>query len=197
VVLAAITQGFRELLQARGEQVDARTVRTLVPVSVRKADQKGSYDNRVSAMYAELPVGLADPVERLHSISEQLKGLKESQQAVAGETLTSLAGFAPPILLSAGTRLAMRIPQRNLNTVTTNVPGPRVQLYAAGRKMLEAFPYVPLAGRVRIGVAIFSYLDSLNFGVTGDYDSNPDLDILPRGICAGLADLKKAAEAVA
>ncbi len=197
VVLAAITQGFRELLLSRGEQVDGRTVRTLVPVSVRKADQKGSYDNRVSAMYAELPVGLEDPVERLHSISEQLKGLKESQQAVAGETLTSLAGFAPPILLSAGTRLAMRIPQRNLNTVTTNVPGPRIQLYAAGRKMLEAFPYVPLAGHVRIGVAIFSYLDSLNFGVTGDYDSSPDLDILPRGICAGLADLKKAAEAVA
>ncbi len=195
VVLAAITQGFRELLQSRGEQVNGRTVRTLVPVSVRKADQRGSYDNRVSAMYAELPVGLEDPVERLNSISTQLKGLKESQQALAGETLTSLAGFAPPVLLSAGTRVAMRIPQRNLNTVTTNVPGPRVQLYALGRKMLEAFPYVPLAGHVRVGIAIFSYLDSLNFGVTGDYDSNPDLDVLPRGICAGLADLKKAAEA--
>jgi diacylglycerol O-acyltransferase len=197
VVLAAITQGFRELLQSRGEEVEGRTVRTLVPVSVRKGDQKGSYDNRVSAMFAELPVGLEDPVERLHSISEQLQGLKESQQAVAGETLTSLAGFAPPVLLSAGTRVALRMPQRSLNTVTTNVPGPRVQLYAAGCKMLEAFPYVPLAGQVRIGVAIFSYLDSLNFGVTGDYDSTPDLDILPRGISAGLADLKKAAEAAA
>ena len=194
VVLAAITQGFRELLLSRGEPVQGRTVRTLVPVSVRKADQKGSYDNRVSGMFAELPVGLEDPVERLHSISAQLKGLKESKQAVAGETLTSLAGFAPPALLAAGTRVATRFPQRNLNTVTTNVPGPRVQLYAAGRKMLESFPYVPLAGQIRIGVAIFSYLDSLNFGVTGDYDSTPDLDVLPRGICAGLADLRKAAE---
>ena len=82
-----------------------------------------------------------------------------------------------------------------VNTVTTNVPGPRVQLFAAGHKMLEAFPYVPLAGQVRIGVAIFSYLDTLNFGVTGDYDSNPDLDVLAQGICAGLSDLKKAAEA--
>ena len=195
VVLAAITQGFRELLLSRGESVDGRTVRSLVPVSVRKADQKGSYDNRVSAMFAELPVGLSDPVERLWSISGQLKHLKDSKQAVAGETLTSLAGFAPPVLLSAGTRVAMRMPQRNLNTVTTNVPGPRVQLYAVGRRMLEAFPYVPLAGQIRIGVAIFSYLDTLNFGITGDYDSNPDLDVMARGICAGLADLKKAAEA--
>ena len=195
VVLAAITAGFRELLLSRGEEVEGRTVRSLVPVSVRKGDQKGSYDNRVSAMFAELPVGLEDPVERLWSITGQLQHLKQSQQAVAGETLTSLAGFAPPVLLSAGTRVAMRVPQRNLNTVTTNVPGPRIQLYAAGRKMLEAFPYVPLAGQVRIGVAIFSYLDSLNFGITGDYDANPDLDVLARGICAGLADLKKAAEA--
>ena len=39
----------------------------------------------------------------------------------------------------------MRIPQRNVNTVTTNVPGPQSQLYACGRPMLEAFPFVPLA----------------------------------------------------
>lgn len=192
VVLAAITNGFRELLISRGEEVD-RTVRSLVPVSVRKDSQRGTPDNRVSGMFAELPVGLDDPVARLHAITEQLKGLKESQQAVAGETLTSLAGFAPPALLSAGTRLAARFPQRNLNTVTTNVPGPRVPLYAGGRRMLEAFPYVPLAGHIRIGVAIFSYLDTLNFGVTGDLDSNPDLDILSTGILTGLSDLRKAA----
>ncbi|MDQ2727700.1 MAG: wax ester/triacylglycerol synthase family O-acyltransferase [Actinomycetota bacterium] len=193
VVLAAITQGFRQLLISRGENVEGRHVRSLVPVSVRKAAEKGSYDNRVSAMFAELPVGIDDPVERLHAVTAQLRDLKDSKQAVAGETLTSLAGFAPPALLSAGTRVAMRIPQRNLNTVTTNVPGPRVQLYAAGAKMLEAFPYVPLAGQVRIGVAIFSYLDTLNFGITGDSETNPDLEVLATGIADGLADLKKAA----
>ncbi len=192
VVLAAITNGFRELLISRGEDVE-RTVRSLVPVSVRKESDRGTPDNRVSGMFAELPVSLDDPVERLHAITAQLKHLKESNQAVAGETLTSLAGFAPPALLSAGTRLAARFPQRNLNTVTTNVPGPRIQLYAGGRRMLEAFPYVPLAGHIRIGVAIFSYLDTLNFGVTGDLDSNPDLDILSTGILTGLADLRKAA----
>jgi WS/DGAT/MGAT family acyltransferase len=193
VVLAAISQGFRELLQSRGEDLNGRTVRSLVPVSVRRPGEKGSYNNRVSAMFAELPVGIADPVERLHAVTAQLARLKESKQAVAGDVLTGLAGFAPPVLLSVGTRVAFRAPQRNINTVTTNVPGPRVQLYAAGRKMLEAFPYVPLAGRVRIGIAIFSYLDTLNFGVTGDYDTTDDLDVLSHGIEAGMADLVKAA----
>jgi WS/DGAT/MGAT family acyltransferase len=193
IVLAAISQGFRELLLSRGEDVDGRNVRSLVPVSVRRAGEKGTYNNRVSAMFAELPIGIADPVERLHAVTEQLARLKDSKQAVAGEVLTGLAGFAPPMLLALGTRVAFRAPQRNINTVTTNVPGPRVQIYAAGRKMLEAFPYVPLAGRVRIGIAIFSYLDTLNFGITGDYDTTEDLDVLAHGIEAGMADLVKAA----
>jgi diacylglycerol O-acyltransferase len=46
---------------------------------------------------------------------------------------------------------------------------------------------------VRIGIAIFSYLDTLNFGVTGDYDTTEDLDVLSHGIEAGMADLVKAA----
>ncbi|MDT7545537.1 MAG: diacylglycerol O-acyltransferase / wax synthase [Actinomycetota bacterium] len=192
VVLAAISQGFRELLISRGEPVDGRSVRSLVPVSVRRPGEKGTYNNRVSAMFAELPVGIADPVERLHSVTEQLVRLKESKQAVAGDVLTGLSGFAPPMLLAVGTRVAFRAPQRNINTVTTNVPGPRIQLYAAGRRMLEAFPYVPLAGRVRIGVAIFSYLDTLNFGLTGDYETTEDLDVLAHGIESGMADLVKA-----
>ena len=97
-------------------------------------------------MFAELPVGIEDPLERLASIRAQMEGLKESKQAVAGEVLTSLSGFAPPMLLALGDRVATRVPQRNVNTVTTNVPGPQCPLYAAGRRMLEAFPYVPLGG---------------------------------------------------
>ena len=60
-MLAAITDGFRELLQSRGESVD-RVLRTLVPVSVRRPGERGTYNNRVSAMFAELPVGIDDPV---------------------------------------------------------------------------------------------------------------------------------------
>ena len=118
-----------------------------------------------------------------------MEGLKESHQAVAGEVLTSLSGFAPPLLLALGERVAMRVPQRNVNTVTTNVPGPQYPLYAAGRRLLEAFPYVPLAGRVRVGVAIFSYDGALNFGVTGDYDSSSDVGVLSAGIEEGMSQL--------
>jgi WS/DGAT/MGAT family acyltransferase len=198
VVLAAITGGFRELLLSRGEDVD-RVVRTLVPVSVRARDVSGravgdaTYDNKVSAMFASLPVGIGDPAERLHALTAQMQGLKESKEAVAGEALTSLSGFAPPMLLALGMRVAGRVQQHNINTGTTNVPGPQFPLYAIGRRMLRTYPYVPLFGQVRIAVAIFSYDGQVNFGVTGDYDSAPDLDVLCRGIEDGMGQLLESA----
>jgi WS/DGAT/MGAT family acyltransferase len=193
VVLTAITKGFRELLLARGQELEERVVRSLVPVSVRRQDERGSYNNRVSAMFAELPVGIEDPLKRLESIREQMNALKEKKQAVAAEVLTSLSGFAPPLLLALGARLFARVNQRNVQTVTTNVPGPQQPMYAAGRRMLHAMPYVPLVGSVRIGVAIFSYAGELSFGVTGDYDTAPDIDVLCHGIEEGMDELLKLA----
>ena len=196
VVLAAVAGGFHDLLRSRGEPAD-RTVRSLVPVSVRARTAAGVPDNRVSAIFADLPVGTADPVARLHSVTAQMNRLKAAHEAEAGETLTSLAGFAPEVLLSLGGRLGTRAPQRSVTTVATNVPGPQFPLYLAGRRMLETFPYVPLGGHVRVGVAIYSYDGGLGFGVTGDYDTAPDIGVLCAGIERALADLLVAARATA
>jgi diacylglycerol O-acyltransferase len=189
VVLAAITQGFRELMSSRGEPIKDRCVRTLVPVSLRRDDQRGEFNNRVSAMFAELPMDLEDPVERLASIHAQMSDLKEHHQAAAAETITSLSGFAPHALLALGARLFSDIEQHSVQTVTTNVPGPQRPLYAAGRRMLAAYPYVPLAGSVRIGVAIFSYAGDITFGITGDWETTEDIQVLADGIEAGIQDL--------
>jgi len=199
VVLAAITAGFRALLIARDEEPE-EPIRTMVPVSVRARDSSGraigdrSFNNKVSAMFADLPVQLDDPVERLRAISVQMAGLKDTAQAVAGETLTSLAGFAPAMLLSLGTRVVTGAAIRGMNTITTNVPGPQLPLYVLGRQLLKAFPYVPIPEGVRVAVAIFSYNGQVNFGVTGDYDTMADIDVLCLGIERGLAALLDLAE---
>jgi diacylglycerol O-acyltransferase / wax synthase len=201
VVLAAVTNGYRELLLAHGEPVDGRTVRTLVPVSVRKDEERGTYNNRVSAIFAELPVGIEDPVERLDVVRAQMDELKQSAQSVAAEQLTSLSGFAPALLLALGTRMAFRTAHRmsrtSVETVTTNVPGPQVPLYALGRQLLTAYPYVPVASPMRVGTAIFSYNGALTFGVTADRDSVPEPQILAQGIETGFGELVKAAEGAA
>jgi diacylglycerol O-acyltransferase len=189
VVLTAVTRGFRDLLLSRGETPDARAVRTLVPVSVRGQDGRGELDNRVSAMIAELPVAEAEPTGRLTAVREELDRLKRSGEPQVGGLVTSAAGLAPPPLLSLGLTGVFRLPHRHLVTVATNVPGPQHPLYLCGRRMAEYYPYVPIADRVRMGVAITSYDGTLGFGVTADEDSTPDLQVLLDGIDAELRDL--------
>ena len=189
VVLAIVSGGLRDLLEARGEPVEDRTIRALVPVSVRPPDERGVYNNRVSAMFAELPVGILDPAARLQAVRRQMDGLKQSKQAVAGDVLTSLSGFAPPMLLALGARVMARSPSLGLQTGVTNVPGPQQPLQTLGRRLLESFPFVPLIGNVRISIAIFSYDGGLYFGVTGDYDSSRDIDILTNGVRRAIAEL--------
>jgi len=120
-----------------------------------------------------------------------MNDLKGTKQAVGAEFLTELLGFAAPTLLALGSRAAFRIPQPLVQTVTTNVPGPRFGLFLLGRRMIAAYPYVPIGDNLRIGIAIFSYLESFSFGITADYSSvsDADLDILTAGIHRGIAEL--------
>ncbi len=190
VVLTLITNGFRELLESRGEEVTPdRVIRTMVPVSVRRRGEQGVYNNRVSAVFAGLPVGRTDPVQRLAQIRAEMDGIKQSKQAVAGDVLTSMSGFAPPMLLALGSRLVTLSPRLNMHTATTNVPGPQQPVQTLGRRMLESYPFVPVVGSIRIVVAIFSYDGGLYFGITGDYDGAPDIDALAAGIEHGMDDL--------
>jgi diacylglycerol O-acyltransferase len=190
VVLTLIANGFRELLESRGEDVAPdRVVRTMVPVSVRRRGERGVYNNRVSAVFAGLPVGLDDPAARLEAIRREMDGIKESKQAVAGDVLTSMSGFAPPLLLALGSRLVTVSPRLNMHTATTNVPGPQQPVQTLGRRLLQSYPFVPVVGSIRIVVAIFSYDGGLYFGVTGDYDGAPDIDVLTAGIERGMDGL--------
>jgi diacylglycerol O-acyltransferase len=196
VVLAIVARGFRDLLSSRGEPLTPDAVRSLVPVSVRRPADHGHADNRVSALLAELPVEFADPVIAYQAVMARTRKLKASHEAEAGERLTGLADQVPAPLLVATLHAAFRVPQRVLTTVVTNVPGPAQPLYALGRRMLANYPYVPIADRLRVGVAVTSYDGRLFFGVTCDRDSVPDADVLVGGLENGLTELLKAAESI-
>ena len=71
--------------------------------------------------------------------------VKASHETAATSAISSLARYVPPMLFAFGLRsttsVLRRVPQRRVNTVTTNVPGPQVPLYALGREMLEYLPF--------------------------------------------------------
>jgi diacylglycerol O-acyltransferase len=197
VVLAAISSAFRALLLQRGEEPTYDAVRTLVPVSVRANGQERVIENQISLMLPLLPVDLDDPVARLAAVHDRMTALKASKEAEAGAAMTELARHEPFAPISWGIRLAARLPQRNIVTVTTNVPGPKRPLYLLGRRMVEILPYVPIAVRLRTGISILTYCDRMAFGVTADYDSAPEVELLGAAIERGVADLVDAARTLA
>jgi diacylglycerol O-acyltransferase / wax synthase len=194
VVLAAIAGGFRHYLLERGEPVDDVLVRSLVPVSIRTEAHRGRLGNQVTAVFADLPVGLADASGRLEAVARQMNHLKGSGVAVTVDSMMSAGDFVPATLMTLGARVYAKVGQRVVNTVTTNIPGPQYPLYLLDRRMLEMFPYIPVAQGVRISVGIVSYDGHLAIGATGDYDAVPDLDVLCAAIEDSLVELISAAQ---
>jgi diacylglycerol O-acyltransferase / wax synthase len=191
VVLATIAGALGKHLRRRGQNTDGLELKAMIPVSVRADVERGALGNRVAAMMAPLPVWCQDPVARLDIVSEELKGLKSSGQAVGAQVLTQLTGFAPPTVMGQAARAVSR--QRMFNLVVTNVPGPQFDLYLAGRRMLDPFPMVPLAKNQALGIALLSYAGKINFGLVGDYDLMWDLDDFADDLRSSLEELAEAA----
>ncbi|MGV3758949.1 MAG: wax ester/triacylglycerol synthase domain-containing protein, partial [Actinomycetota bacterium] len=188
VVLAAFAEGLRALELERGESVAGDGVlKVLVPVSLRDLDQRGTLGNRVGALILRLPIGIADPAERLRAIASATARLNARRGATAAQLLLAAADLVPGSLVGPIAHLTDR--QRMVNVIATNVPGPDAPLWCRGARMLEAFPFVPLGGNLGCSVAILSYDGALTLGVTTDPDLVPDVGVLDRGIVAGFEAL--------
>ena len=191
VVLASVAGALGRYLRMHGETTDETSLRAMVPVSIRADVERGALGNRVAAMWAPLPVGIIDPVERLETISRDMAGIKSSGQAVGAQVLTELTGFAPPTIMAQAARLQAH--QRMFNLVVTNVPGPQFPLYMLGRRLHAMYPMVPLAENQALGIAIMSYNGQLNFGLNADFDALPDLEALADELRASIEELVAAA----
>ncbi|MBP2339080.1 WS/DGAT/MGAT family acyltransferase [Saccharothrix coeruleofusca] len=177
-VLAVLSGALRNWLLSRGEAVTAHTtMRAMAPMSVR-AEDGAPAGGQVAAYLVDLPVGEPNPVVRLHHVSHAMRAHQESGQSVAAQTLVRFSGFAPPTLHALGARAASSFSRRLFNVVVTNVPGPQVPLYAAGARMIEMFPVVPLAKNQALSIGVTSYDGGVYFGLNADRDAMPDVDVL-------------------
>ncbi len=191
VVLAVVTGALGRYMRMHGDPTDDVVLKAMVPVSVRADVERGALGNRVAAMWAPLPVGITDPIQRLLKIRREMQDVKESGQAVGAQVLTELTGFAPPTIMAQAARLQAR--QRLFNLVVTNVPGPQMPLYALGRELEGIFPMVPLAENTALGIAVMSYNGQMNFGLNADYDALSDVEVLAGELGAAIDELAAAA----
>jgi diacylglycerol O-acyltransferase len=191
--LTIVSGALGRWLRRHGVRTDGLELRGIVPVSIRADEKRGALGNQITAMLGPLPVYATDPVERMRIVTEAMKGLKQSKQAVGAETLTRIQGFAPPTILAQASRL--NFSTRAYNLLVTNVPGPQFPLYLLGREMEELAPVPFLAPERALAVAIMSYNGSVDIGLMGDYDAMSDLDAFGADVEASVAELLEAAKA--
>jgi WS/DGAT/MGAT family acyltransferase len=190
VVLAVVAGALGRYMRLHGHPTENVVLKAMVPISVRADVERGALGNRVSAMWAPLPVGMLDPVQRLLRVRHAMHGIKDSGQAVGAQVLTGLSGFAPPTIVAQAARLQAR--QRFFNVVVTNVPGPQFPLYMLGRELETILPLVPLATNTALGIAIMSYNGQLNFGLAADFDAMQDVETLAEEVASCIDELAAA-----
>ncbi len=190
VVLAAVGGALYRLLRSRGLPTRGRTLRALVPVSVRSPGDR-TLGNRVAPALVDIPVGRMGPKRRLAEVRRSTDHLKSSMMAMSADTIIALGAYAPGGLLAAAARAASSGPWFNL--VVSNIPGPQQPLYLAGAKLVASYPSMPLNRNSALSVACTSLGGTMGFGVTGDWDAMPDVDVLALGIEEALDELAKAA----
>ncbi len=197
VVLAVISGGLRSWLLTRGESVrSGSSLTALVPMSVTDDDgEPSSLGSQVAPHLQGLPIGEPNPLMRLHQVAYGTQAHKDSGRAVGARSIADIEGFAPATLHSLGVRVSAEVLRRPHDIVITNVPGPQVPLYAAGARLVESYPLLPLSAGHLLTIGVTSYNGCVFFGLTADRDALTDLDVLGQCLLDALEELLETAVA--
>ncbi|MDQ1480463.1 MAG: diacylglycerol O-acyltransferase / wax synthase, partial [Actinomycetota bacterium] len=185
----------RIYLSGRDELPDRPLVAS-IPTSVR-AEGDDRFGNRVSSMFAGLPVEIDDPIERVHAVASSMTGAKLMHEEMGGTTLEDWAEVAAPALFSRAMRAytRLRVGERLrpvINLVMSNVPGPPWPLYLAGAHLVALHPLGPIFDDCGLNVTVISYLDHVDFGFLASRELLPDVDDLAAAVPEAFAELVKA-----
>jgi diacylglycerol O-acyltransferase len=195
VVVGLSATAVRDWLRARDELPDEPLV-AMVPVSTRGEEERGSFGNRVSAMFVPIPTDEPDTRARLMRTHDLLRGAKERHHAVPAELLQDATRFIPSALAARASRVTLQLgsigPVRPpLNLVISNVPGPRMPMFCAGARLEAHYPVSVVVDGVGLNITVLSYRDHLDFGIVADRDQIDDAWPLLDGLRVALDEIDR------
>jgi len=194
VVLTTLSGGLGAFLRELGVRTTGMQLRGMVPVNVRSESDKTALGNQVSMLIAPLPVGTEDHAERHRAVIAGMDRLKSANQAGGFAALSRLSESIPPVMQAAAGYMIPNA-QPLFNLVCTNVPGPQIPLYLAGRMVEAHYPLVPLSSGLGLNFCLTSYNGVLYWGIVSDPKLVPDVSGVARHIEAAFEGLKSAAVA--
>ena len=165
VLMASVAGALGTFLRQKGDTVPVDTeLRAMVPVNLRGASQVQQLGNAFGLVPLVLPVGIEDPLARLHEVRARMDALKDGYQALVAMAVLGVLGATPRQMQ---TRVQNYFAKK-ATAVMSNVPGPQVPMYLAGSKLEQIMFWVPQSGDIGLGVSILSYNGGVQFGIVTD-----------------------------
>ncbi len=191
VVLGLVTGAVQRYATAHQVRARGRSLRIVVPVSVRRKSEMGELGNHITFVPVTVPLHRRRVRDLVFAAHDYVQSLKRAHVAELVGLAGSLLGAIPVPLQAAMGPVASQLPLSVCNLICTNVPGPHEALYLLGHKMLACYPYVPIGGEMGMNCAMLTYNGTAFFGFTGDVHAVPDLGSLPKFLLAAFTQLEK------
>jgi diacylglycerol O-acyltransferase / wax synthase len=177
-VLTVVAGGLRRWLEARHGHLGA--IRVKVPVSLHHLPSAAGDDarlpgNRDSFFCLDLPLGSADPLERLAAIRRATRIRKQGHDAQHLDAMMRQLARTPR--LSQFVQRVLAHP-RSFALNVSNVRGPRQPVQVLGVPVLGLYSLAEIREQHALRVAVVSLADTLNFGLVADPTLLPDVDHL-------------------
>ncbi|HEU6456713.1 MAG TPA: WS/DGAT domain-containing protein, partial [Roseateles sp.] len=170
VLLSCAAGAIGRYLADRGEDPTGKEIRAMVPVNLRPLEQAWQLGNRFGLVPLVLPIGIANPVERLFAVRARMNELKGSFQPVMAFGLLSVAG----LMIKPVQHAMLNIFAKKTTAVMTNVPGPAEALKFCGSTVEKMMFWVPQSGDIGMGLSILTYAGRVQFGLITATDLCPD-----------------------
>ncbi|MGN6529171.1 MAG: wax ester/triacylglycerol synthase family O-acyltransferase [Burkholderiaceae bacterium] len=176
VLLASVAGAIGAYLRGKGDDPTGLEIRAMVPVNLRPLEKAWQLGNRFGLVPLVLPIGIANPIERLAEVRRRMDELKGGYQPLLAFALLSVAG----VLIKPVQAALLNLFAKKATAVMTNVPGPAKPLALCGRTLRQVMFWVPASGDIGMGVSILSYGGGVQFGLITDSAMCPDPEEIVR-----------------
>ncbi len=174
VLMSCVAGAIGGYLRGQGDDTDGQEIRAMIPVNLRPMEEAWKLGNRFGLVPLVLPIGVANPVERVYEVRRRMNALKGSTQPILAFAMLAVAG----LMIKPAQDALLNLFGRKTTAVMTNVPGPKEQLTLCGSRVTQCMFWVPQSGDIGLGVSILSYGGGVQFGVITDTTLCPEPQLI-------------------
>ena len=188
VLVTCLADSLRAYLDAHGTV--CHSVTWDVPVNLQPFDPAlpVALGNGFALVQLELPTNLRDIEHALRTVQDRMGRIKRGHEAAVDFGIQALIARMSKGLYRATIDL---LANRAVG-VLTNVPGPQVPLYVAGRKVEAMMGWAPLAANQAMSMTIYSYDGRVFVGLAADAGLVPDAHRIMTGFVDAFERLSEA-----